>query len=289
MSTSRVGAKGRLPTFFVIGASKAGTTALYRYLDLHPQVTMTQPKEPHVMLGPDYRTRAAQYEEMFSADRPVRGEASTGYSVYPHNPEVSGNIADLVPDARLIYMVRDPVERTIAHYAQATMVGRELRPIEQAIRAREPDNYYVCASRYWRQLEAYLDHFPGESILVIDSECLRSDRLRTLQRIYSHIGADADFNSRALWRQHNVRGVDNVAMPALGRRLRRGRTAHLYRAALPVAARRYLSPRLGRLLGGRDVRPVPDAELLEVLADELASDAERLRAFTGERFASWSV
>src|SRR5262245_61062132 len=79
---------GALPNFFVIGAAKAGTTALHEYLAQHPQVSVSTPKEPHFFApgaGPSYRrvTDRAVYEMLFSAEAPARGEASTSYSMYP--------------------------------------------------------------------------------------------------------------------------------------------------------------------------------------------------------------
>jgi hypothetical protein len=278
-----------LPTFFVVGASKCGTTALHRYLDLHPEIEMSDPKEPHLMLGPVPEERAIAYRELFGGRTPLRGECSTGYSVFPHQPEVAPNIARLVPQARIVYLVRDPVERTIAHYAQAFTVGRETRGIEEAIDPYDDDNYFVTASRYWRQVERYLRCFDRSAILVIDSQALRQERERVMAMVYEHVQADPAFRSDEFKHEHHTRGVDNVTVPPLARRLRSSALADVYRWLVPLRVRRFLSPRMPRYLGGREVRPEPSERMLDELAEVLAPDAERLREFTGAPYESWSV
>lgn len=250
---------------------------------------MSDPKEPHLLLGPDPWGRAGGYDSLFPGGTHIRGESSTGYSVYPHNPEAPANIARVAPAARIVYVVRDPIERTIAHYAQATMVGRESRSIELAVDPGDDANYFVTASRYWRQLERFLEHFRREAILVIDSDSLRGQRERTLARVFEHVGADPGFSSEQFDREYNKRGVDNVRTPPLARRLRRTPLASIYRSLLPVRTRHVLSPRLSRYLGGREVRPEPGPDLLERLAELLEPEADHLREFTGEAYEGWSV
>lgn len=115
---------GALPTFFIIGAAKAGTTSLHWYLDQHPEVGMSTIKEPNFLSGPEngipYPTRRitelSDYRRLFDPTYPVRGEASPSYTNSPRRRGVPERVKKLVPAARFIYLVRDPVERTISHY-----------------------------------------------------------------------------------------------------------------------------------------------------------------------------
>src|SRR4051812_48717496 len=100
---------GVLPTFFIIGAGKSGTTALHSYLDLHPEIEMTAHKEVHFFLGPEWRQRIEGYAREFGGDTPQRGDASPGYTVFPRHADTPDRIRERVPGARLIYLVRDPV------------------------------------------------------------------------------------------------------------------------------------------------------------------------------------
>ena len=125
-----------LPTFFVIGAAKSGTTSLHYYLDQHPDVHMSREKEPnyfsfaHRPGGPKHviRDRRA-YKALFDSPAPVRGEASVTYSFWPHPPDVAERIHAAVPDAKFVYVVRDPVERTLSHYRHRVVLGEEHRSL----------------------------------------------------------------------------------------------------------------------------------------------------------------
>ena len=90
-----------LPTFFLIGASKSGTTSLNHYLGTHPEIAMAEPQEPHQLLGPNYEGRLGNYGALYTCDARLRGETSSGYANYPYNAEIVDRIADTVPDARL--------------------------------------------------------------------------------------------------------------------------------------------------------------------------------------------
>lgn len=278
-----------LPTFFIIGAGKSGTTALHRYLATHPEIAMTEPKEPHVLVGADYRERARWYEELLDLDKPIRGEASTGYSAAPRVPEVPGNIASLIPTARLIYLVRDPVDRAIAHYAQEVTAHREERPISEAIDPFDPANFYVSASSYARQAENYLRHFPRDALLIVESADLQHDRRSTLERIFEHIGADPGFWDPGFEHEYNARAGENVRLGAGARRLRQTAAGRTYRRLVPESTRHRIAPQLRRRLGGREVRPEPSSELLVALAEALAPDVARLRSLTGQGYENWTV
>jgi hypothetical protein len=277
-----------LPTFFVIGAAKSGTTSLHRYLDVHPEIAMTDPKEPHLMVGPGWRERARGYAALFAAGARIRGDCSPGYSHLAVNPDAPGNIAELVPEARLIYLVRDPVERTIAHYAEHVTRGVEERPIELAVRPEDRTSFYLSASLYATVAESYLRRFDADRMLVIDLSDLRDRRRRALERAFAHVGAAPLFWDDSFAARHNVRGGDNVLLPRAARALQGTRLNRASRRLLPAALRSPLVARARRALG-REVRPEASGELRARLAEALAPEAERLRRLTGQRFESWSV
>ena len=278
-----------LPTFFVIGAPKAGTTSLNNYLAGHPEIAMTEPKELHLMAGADWRQRAAAYADHFKRKAEIRGDCSPRYSVHPHNPLVSEHIAELVPDARFIYMVRDPVDRTIANYAQTVVHGGQRQPLELAVRPEDPLNYYITGSRYASQLEIYLRRFDQDRFLVIDQADLREHRRRALRRAFAHVGADPDFWDTEFALEYNVRGADNVQLGRIGRRLRGSRLNRLSRQLFPTRARRRALAPVRRALGSGGLDPEATPEFRARLAEALAPEAERLRRLTGQSFESWSV
>src|SRR5437773_8026085 len=179
-----------LPDFLIIGAQKAGTTALYSYLRRHPHVTGPSWKE--VSFFDRHYTRGeawyrGNFPNVIRARGALVGEASPSYLFHPLAPE---RVAALVPDARLITLVRNPVDRALSHYHHEVALGREPLAFEEAIDA-EPErtrgeeerlvgepgyfshawwNYtYLARGRYAEQLERWLALFPPDQVLVLAS------------------------------------------------------------------------------------------------------------------------
>lgn len=281
---------GRLPTFFVIGAAKAGTTSLHHYLDAHPEIEMTKPKEPHLLCGPpDFRDRLWGYDVFLKGGTPLRGEVSPGYSTHPINPEVPDRIAEIARKAPLVYLVRDPIDRAVAQYAEHVIQRVEQRPLAEALDLADPYCPYIAASRYATQVETYLRRFPADRILVVDSVDLRQRRDETLARVFEHVGADPGFSDPTFEVEHYARDAENVQRPRTELAVARSDLYRRFvRPLIPDAARRALRMAARRALG-RQVSPVADPHLRARLAEALAPEAERLRELTGQPFASWSV
>jgi hypothetical protein len=272
-----------LPTFFVIGAGKSGTTALHAYLGLHPEIEMTATKEVHFLLGPQWRTRVAGYAGQYAGGTAQRGDASPGYTVHPRHADTPERMAELVPAARCIYILRDPVERAIAQYAQHVITHTERRPPHEALDPADPANDYLCISAYGAQLEHYLRVLDPDRILVLDQTDLLDDRAGTLGRAFAFLGVDPAFTSPDFERTHNVRAADNVRLP---RPL--ARAEPLARRLVPPRARAALRG-AARARFGQPVEPEVDATLRARIAERLAPEAARVRELTGLPFAGWSV
>jgi len=209
-----------LPDFLVLGAQKAGTTALYAYLRWHPGITGPSWKEVsffdrHWWRGePWYRGQfplrgqlpLRRHSPLRGAGRIV-GEASPSYLFHPLAPE---RARSLVPEAKLIVLVRDPVTRAYSHYQHEVALGREPLSFEEALDAEEErtrgeverlvadprafsrawwDHTYVARGRYAEQLERWLGRFPREQLLVIHTEDLGERPAETYAEILSFLGA----------------------------------------------------------------------------------------------------
>lgn len=294
MSAPSAAPGARLPTFFIIGAPKAGTTSLHAYLDQHPQIQMSAVKEPGFLAcdGPERDNRKVhrldRYERLFDPAVAVRGEASTSYSEYPRRRGVPERIARLVPDARFIYCVRDPVARTVSHYHQLVATAGESRSLEQALSdLSDPCYPCVCASRYGQQMEQYLRTFPAERMLVVDQTDMLNDRDSTLARIFSFLGVDSTFRS-PLFGEELLKSEGRRTYPP-------GVSRFIAKTVRPNT--RWLAPGLRRALRGsfeQRFLPTlevtePDEELRCRLSELFSGEAARLRELTGEAFASWSV
>lgn len=282
-----------LPNMLVIGAGKAGTTSLHYYLGRHPDIYMSRRKELFFFQRPNWRERVEWYESCFPKPTTVRGEASPSYSAYPVHPEVPTRVRELIPEVKLLYLVRDPVDRIVAQYAQHRAEGKESRPLDEALRSAlsngdDPMNPYLCMSRYATQVERYLEQFPIDQIQVIDQVDLRSDRLATLQAAFRFLGVDDDFRSPAFDEVVNTKR-DQVRFNRVGSWLRDTPPARFVHASVPRKVRGPVTKPLTRLLSRRAERPEISDELRSHLEEKLAPEVERLRKLTGKSFAEWSV
>jgi hypothetical protein len=270
-----------LPTFFVIGAAKCGTTSLHFYLDQHPEVSMSVLKEPHVFADSRSLDESPDYRGLFKPGPSVRGESSTGYSRYPAEGDAAAAIGAAVPDAKLIYLVGHPVERIVSDYAQQVSVGVEPLSLEEAlIDFDDPGNFYVCASRYAMQIENYLRYFDLSQILVLEQWRLRHERRAVLREVFSFLGVDSRFQSPG-FRAEIATREDHVRHDGLLWKLRSSRLGAAYRR-LPLGPRLRLTRTLRRRTGGVR-RPELDPERLAALNELLIPEMGRLRELTGKR------
>ena len=277
--------RGCLPNLLVIGAMNAGTTSLYHYLRFHPEIHMSTPKEL-LFFGDGWNWERGLdwYASHFDPSFAVNGEASPLYTTFPENPEIPERIARLVPRAKLIYLVRDPIERMISQWVTWRSSDREDRSLEEAL-LDEDRNLYVARSRYWTQISRYLDHFGASRILIVQSERLADDRLATLKRVFSFLGVDPEFETaRFAIRRHGTGRKRRKT--AAGRRLDRSRLVSVLRR-VPARLRWPIEDLLFHPVSRPIARPTlgsgPRRELAALLSDEVA----RLRAFSGLELADW--
>jgi hypothetical protein len=278
---------GRLPTFLIIGAMKAGTTSLYHYLRTHPQIFMPDEKEVMFFDARHEWSRGVEwYAQQFAsapAEAVALGEASTSYTKFPVVEGVPERIASVLPDARLIYVLRHPVDRMRSHYLYLLSRGKERRPIEQAF-AEDPA--YLDTSRYAMQIEQYLPHLPLDRFLFVDSRDLADRRAQTLRTIYRFIGVDETWTSPVVDREF-FRSSERRMKPGLTQKLRGvpGVATVTRRVPAPVRslARRLPADRVDveRARIGDDLR--------RSLETTLAEDVRRLRTYVSPDFDGWGL
>lgn len=274
-----------LPTLIVIGAAKAGTSSLHSYLDLHPEVGMSRIKELEFFLEEgNWRRGVEWYEKQFDPRFEVRGESSPRYTMMPHTPGLAERMRRVLGEAKLIYMVRDPVERSISHYQHAVALGVEHRPIDVAL--AEHDTIYTQCSLYMTQLEPFIAVFGEQAILIADQEQLRHDRGTLLREVFGFLGVDPSFESPAFAREWESTTAKSARFNAARRISQRLGATGLW-GRMPQPVRQGVIRMLGK---GRQV-PTPELrpDLREALAEAVAPEAERLRAYSGRTFAGWSV
>ncbi len=230
---------------------KCATTALHRYLDLHPDVAMSEskeldffcgPQERHAGLAGNWHRGVEWYAAQFPSAATVRGEASPAYTS-PSFPEVPERMARIVPEVRLVYIARDPIERAVSQYLHHRADGTERRPVEEAL--LDPQSQYLERSRYHARLEPYLERFPRGQIFICSQEDLLMRRRATLRGLYRFAGVEESFWSAA-----------------------HGELWNTSRAEASVTL---------------------DWSLRRRLAAELADDAARFQELTGREFTGWQL
>jgi hypothetical protein len=256
-----------LPTFVIIGAAKAGTTALYWYLADHPEVFMSPVKETNYfafgldgdgkpMYGDPELHRFpirsfAEYEALFAGSDGALavGEASP---IYLECPQSAARIREVVPDARIVCFLREPVDRAYSDYLMYLRArGRRLDPdrdlTPDAPWAR-PESHWMQISRYHGALSRYYERFPREQIHVFLFDDLRADAAACVRAVFAALGVDPGFvpdletphnigglpSSRTLERVLTSRSVRRIVEPWIPRKVsdavRRVRTKNLKKA-----------------------------------------------------------
>lgn len=286
--------RGGLPSFFIIGAPKAGTTSLHYYLEQHPQVQMSAIKEPGFLAsaGPHNDSRKVdrldRYEQLFDPSIAVRGESSTNYAEYPLRQGVPERIRALAPEAKFIYLVRDPVERTVSHYHQLVASTGESRSMQEALGdLSDPRSPCICASLYALQLELYLRIFPQERILVLDQAEMLTDRRATLGKVFAFLGVEQEFDSTQFDMEFLKSEGRRTYPPALSHFI--GHTLRPRTRWIPPRVRRTLRLSMEKSFLAPLEVSVLDDDLRSRLVDLYAGEVERLRAFTGQTFPTWSI
>jgi hypothetical protein len=192
----RAGVARRVPDFFIIGAAKSGTSTLHDYLRKHPSLWMSDVKEPCFFdpnVAAERRDPEAYYKLFEGAgEDQLCAESSTNYAMWPLVPDVPRSIARVNPNARFIYLLRDPVRRCYSHFKhrheRETLPGRPYRmSFEEYL---EFDPLIADASDYAAQVRRYLEHFPKESILLLSFERFVKDPIETLGQVYEFLGVE---------------------------------------------------------------------------------------------------
>lgn len=273
-----------MPNLFVIGAMKAGTTSMHAYLDLHPEVFGSADKELRFFADPECRRWVGRYQQYFQPGTKYRLESSPVYTKAPTIPGVAARMAELVPDAQLIYLVRDPIDRVIADYVEKRHWGATNAPLEEELAdADDLGNQWVAPSRYASQLQEFTAHFRPSQIHVVDQAALAADGPATVLSVLTSLGLEPIDLSAGL-QMHNV-GEGKGSVPPWVHAARRGPIGRLARR-IPPGARGALIRRLRRR---PEERPTLSPATRDRLREILKPEADALRSLTGQDFASWSV
>jgi hypothetical protein len=270
----------------VIGGLKCGTTSLHHYLNLHPEVQMSRPKELNFFVAElNWPLGADWYASHFDAGARVRGESSPHYTNRPRFEGVAERMRSVLGDARLIYMVRDPIDRMLSHYLHNVGGGYEDRPLAEAF--ADPQSAYVQRSRYFFQLEPYLEAFGGERIAIVVREELKRDRRGTMAGAFAFSGVDPAFSSEEFEREWET-GTAKVGgrFRIMDRAVRLPGLHVLDRSfdRLPESLRWLVERIVHDPRAGEVPKPELPGELRDHLRELFRDDVACLESFAGRRF-----
>ncbi len=309
-----------LPNFLVIGAAKAGTTSLHSYLTQHPEIYMSSVKEPgYFMFADDGLTYEGPkdievlqnlgfdvtdldvYQSLFrdTLDARAVGESTP---FYLYSAKACQRIKYLIPDVKLIAILRSPMERAYSNYMHQVNWGREsLRTFDQALQAEEdriahnwhPVWHYKEQGFYFAQLKRYFDEFPRSQIRVYLYEDLNRNATALMQDIFQFLGVDDSFCSDVTVRHNSSDSAkkiaDNVRHEALLQQFRRLKpmTARL----MPDALQRLLGKGLGAIIRKNVSYTTPPftAAVRSKLLSAYRDDILKLQELIQKDLADWLV
>lgn len=303
------------PNFFIIGAAKSGTSSLYHYVGQHPDVCMSIPKETWFFCFEDYEQGLEWYWERYFAKH-YRGQKSIGETSvwYLHMPHVAPRLKESVPQAKLIAILRNPVDRAFSEWWMAFCEGVEQLPFDKAIldnirRLESQENpleatvegaklwliyrglrpgtvtdidrrprTYVENGYYDLQIEQYLEYFPKAQLKIFLFEDLIRDAEAVVKEIWRFIGVDPDYSVL------NLEG-HNVAAGDFG-----GRILHRIRRS-PIRVSRLLprviKRRIVSFLKKTGEKPRMDPEVRKLLIDHYREHNKRLEMIIGRDLSHW--
>lgn len=188
-----------LPNLVIIGAMKCGTSSLHYYLNLHPKIQMSSLKELDFFIEEKNWNRGLDwYQKQFISQKneiKIYGEASPNYTKYPSFKGVPEKMSKIIPNAKLIYIVRDPIKRIISHYIHNYAIGDENVSLEEVLSNME-NNHYLNCSLYGMQIDYFLQYYNRSQILILTLEELALNPISVLQKIFNFLEVDSTFNHK---------------------------------------------------------------------------------------------
>lgn len=307
---------GAMPTFLVIGATKAGTTSLYHYLKQHPDIYMSPVKETKFFtvdegsvvrengprgwhVGTSHITTLAEYRALFrnAENEKARGEASPQYLYYPEVPQ---RINRHIPEVELIAVLRNPLDRAYSAFLHQTRDGQEVHSDFAAALRDEPKRieagwsplyHYRAQGFYYEQLARYYSVFKPDKIHIYLYDDLRANPAEVTRSIFTVLGVDEtfvpDFETR-----YNISGVPKSKLLHRAHHFLRGSNQSLLKSwgkkLMPGALRTRLKSRAMQKLQETNLAKPPfPPELRAELVEAYRDDIGKLQSLIGRDLTHW--
>ena len=286
-----------LPNFFIVGAPKCGTTSLYFYLQQHPDIFMCPIKEPNYFSFEEiekqklyYRSvhirSLKKYEALFSGVKTEKaiGEASVSYLYYPLVPL---KIKQIVPQAKAIMLLRNPVDRAFSHYLMDVRLGYVNINFDNIIARKSShrmlDLYYqqyVSLGLYYNQVKRYFDVFGNNNVSVIIFDELKTNARAVVKSLYSFLDVDTDYEPDTAQKKNEFLMPNNKLMRLLYEN-RAARTAA--KALLPKSIATWVNG----IFASPMTKPTQSDAAKNILRDIYRADIGELEHLIGADLKTW--
>ncbi len=269
--------------FIIIGAQKAGTTSLAAQLSDHPGICFCRVKEPsYFNRAGDWEAGLREYHQLYlPEDGQICGEASTMYTSLPQWQDTHSRLYAYNPELKLIYIMRQPVDRVISNYSHRLVRGLVKAPPEVAI---FEDPAFINRSRYKFQITPYLELFDRERVLLLVFEEYAADQHRSLQTIAEFLGvSNDDFKGVTTARRHRSVG-DWYWKYETVRKLVRSNAFQAPRSLMPTSIRKAVRRRLSNRL---DEQPYFSPNLRHKIWQLVEDDVREIEQLMGRRLDMW--
>ena len=300
-----------LPNFLIFGVQKAGTTSIYNYLQQHPQVYTSPRKETDFMCRESARkpellteeeksqlTRGGrqriltieQYEALFdrAGDAIAIGEASPNY-LFTHEQAVP-NIKTYIPDAKLIAVLRNPVERAHSDYLMSLrQVVGNLKPLAEQVETSGSTSYTLLKGLYYEGTKHFIETFGPEQVKIFLFDDLRRDSAGLMREFYEFIGVDSSLQTNTQEKKQKAEVPKNQTFNQLLRTKNpvRAAAAKVLRAVMSEKSRQKLRSRLiSANSQGKEGLPLSNQDRI-LLEDYYREDILKLQDLLGRDLSGW--
>lgn len=279
------------PNLFLIGSMKSATTSLHNYLDIHPEIFMTKEpwKEPNYFVKEMNLSKGIEwYLSLFKERNSQRiiGESSTDYTKYPNYTDVYNRLHDFNANAKILYIMRDPIERAISQYWWEVEYSGEGRTMKNGILQND---WIMNTSYYAKQIKPYIDLFGRENIYTLTTEELLEQPHTVMKDIFLWLGVSPDIE----FGEENLK-VHNKSNDKVNKLIGAGIVSKLKGGYTWDALKRIINPKLrARLLRffSREVEKdrAGKAEAVNALRPIMLAQTKELSELLGKQFPEWKT
>ncbi|EDX87028.1 Sulfotransferase domain superfamily [Synechococcus sp. PCC 7335] len=276
--------------FVIVGAMKSGTTSLSTILSMHPEVCFCDKKEPHFFSKvSNWQERIEEYKKLYNpSSNQICGEASTTYTFYPSfGIDPCQALYDFNPNMKLIYIMRDPIDRIVSQYVHKRGRGTTFEDSFEKEILNRPK--YINISRYYVQIKPYIERFGKEQVLLLTFEELISNRRSSLSKVFDFLGIDSSFSDH-VDDVHANKSVGEYKNSAKVDKILQSPIAQGVRFFVPEYIAKPVSDAI-RKPGRRKIedKPVVTEKIEQIIRDLVMLDVVEIERLMGRELREWTT